>query len=138
MRSLRLRAQQNLLLPTPQSPTKLIANNTLTGYTIIMTRFNIKTFAGLLAVATLTAVAGCATTADDEVAEALPDQGLTSDGDRFTCRRIQVTGTRQRERICYTEAEWEAYQERVRQGVDAVRNGDRGDARPAEFGGPGE
>ncbi|WP_323760965.1 hypothetical protein [Maricaulis sp.] len=103
-----------------------------------MTSFHFKAFACLLGAATLTAVAGCATTSDDEVAQALPDQGVTSEGDRFTCRRIQVTGTRQRERICYTEAEWEAYQERVRQGVDSVRDGNRGEARPDSFTGPGQ
>ncbi len=107
------------------------------GFVTSMTKFNIKTLACAVGAATLTAVAGCATTSNDEVAEALPDQGVTSEGDRFTCRRIQVTGTRQRERICYTEAEWDAYQERVREGVDSTREGNRGEVRPDTFGGPG-
>ncbi len=52
------------------------------------------------------------TTGPTETAEA------ASDPDDVICRRVQVTGTRLRQRICYTRAEWTNMREA---GQDTIR-----------------
>lgn len=111
--------------------------NVIRGSVNIMTIKSRQFLIGLLGVASLVSVAACATTSDEDAANAMPDEGVTAEGEAFTCRYIQVTGTRQRERVCLSNADRDAQAERVRQGVDSTRDGNRGEARPADFGGPG-
>jgi hypothetical protein len=85
-------------------------------------------------------LAGCATTTDmDEEAnmQAAQDEGVTEEGTPFRCERIQITGTRQYERICYSREEWEAQARRTGDAVRSIQDADRGDVRPSDFGGVG-
>ena len=87
-------------------------------------------------------VAGCATTENEiltqqEAAAMLPDEGETSDGRPFRCERIQVTGTRFTERVCYTEEEWQQMVDDNQAAVRRLDEADRSAVRPADFGGPG-
>tara|TARA_R110002073_G_scaffold228447_3_gene389270 strand:+ start:3113 stop:3421 length:309 start_codon:yes stop_codon:yes gene_type:complete len=94
----------------------------------------------LLAGGAVFALAACATPTDPtpaELAEALPDHGEVSDGDSFTCRRIQITGTRMFERVCALDSQWAEQADRTGEAVNAIGAGDRSQVRPDSFGGPG-
>lgn len=88
--------------------------------------------------ASLFLLGGCATTSGDEVrvAGAPPDEGVTEEGTEYTCRRIQVTGTRRFERICTSDAEWDEQARRTQNGVDQIGEADRSPVRPDIFTGP--
>jgi hypothetical protein len=94
--------------------------------------------AALLFAAAFT-VTGCATTDMQEEAnlENWPDEGETEEGTPFRCERIQITGTRQYERICYSREEWEAQSRRTGDALRTIQDADRSDVRPADFGGVG-
>lgn len=82
------------------------------------------------------AVCGCATPVDPnagstlaERVAALPEHGEISDGDTFTCRRIQFTGTRRFERICARDSQWQDQADRTREAVSRISEADRTEAR---------
>tara|TARA_R110002073_G_scaffold228447_3_gene389269 strand:+ start:2699 stop:3046 length:348 start_codon:yes stop_codon:yes gene_type:complete len=86
------------------------------------------------------AVCGCATPVDPnagptlaERIAALPEHGEISDGDTFTCRRIQITGTRRFERICARDSQWEDQADRTREAVSRISEADRTEAREPVF-----
>ncbi len=86
------------------------------------------------------AIAGCAAPVDPDagptLAEriaALPEHGEISDGDTFTCRRIQITGTRRFERVCARDSQWEDQADRTREAVSRISEADRTDARKPVF-----
>ncbi|GLK52442.1 hypothetical protein GCM10017621_19500 [Maricaulis virginensis] len=83
---------------------------------------------GTVSLAGLILLSACATTSDDNVA--LADQGVTEEGTEYTCRRIQVTGTRRFERVCTSDAEWDDQARRTQDGVDHIGAADRSPVRP--------
>lgn len=94
-----------------------------------MIRFLAVLIAGS-AVLTLSACASPHAPTLAERAAALPDNGEVSDGDSFTCRRIQITGTRRFERICTLDSEWAEQADRTNEAVGAVGAADRSQVRP--------
>ncbi|WP_339743854.1 hypothetical protein [uncultured Maricaulis sp.] len=97
-----------------------------------MTRFLAALIAGS-AVLTLSACASPHAPTLAERAAALPDNGAVSDGDTFTCRRIQITGTRRFERICTLDSEWAEQAGRTNEAVEAIGAADRSQVRPDVF-----
>lgn len=98
-----------------------------------------RILAVLLAGGALLTLEACATSTKPtqaELAEALPDHGAISDGDTFTCRRIQITGTRMYERICARDSQWAEQANRTGEAAEAIGAADRSQVRPADFGGP--
>ena len=94
---------------------------------------------GFLAISAAS-LGSCATTGDGSSGQdsTVADQGMTESGEEFTCRRIQITGTRRFQRICTSDAQWEEQQRRTEEAVDAIRAGDRGPVRPDQFEGPSD
>lgn len=87
---------------------------------------------------------GCVSTNDNDTAviaatgaEALPDEGVTVEGTPFRCERVQITGTRRYERICYSRAQWEAMVRDTQANIREIQSGSRGDARASSNSGPG-
>lgn len=79
---------------------------------------------------------GCATTSETSQqtsTEAWPDEGETAEGTPFRCERIQITGTRRFERICYSREQWEAMAENTQDNVRVIQDADRGTVRATEF-----
>ena len=92
--------------------------------------------ASLLASAALLSLGACTTPVDPDagptMAErvaALPENGEISDGDTFTCRRVQITGTRMYERVCARDSEWAEQADRT-EAVNAIGAADRSQVRP--------
>ena len=107
-------------------------------------------FLTTLALAAAFTVTACATTTQTDMtagtdtdviaaagAETSPDEGVTAEGTPFRCERIQVTGPRRYERICYSREQWEAMVRDTQANVREIQSGSRGDARGAEYSGPG-
>jgi hypothetical protein len=84
-------------------------------------------------------VTGCAATDMQEEAnfESWPDEGETAEGTPFRCERIQVTGTRQSERVCYSREQWEEQARRTGNAVRTVQDNSPGTAPPRPGGGVG-
>ena len=56
----------------------------------------------------------------------LPAAGQTAaqaSPDRRVCRRVQVTGSRVKERVCRTQRDWDRLTEESRETVDKAREG---------------
>lgn len=68
---------------------------------------------------------------DAVAAEPEPDQAaVEASPDRRVCRRVQVTGSRVKERVCRTQRDWDRLTEESNETVDQVR--ERGNVASGE------
>jgi hypothetical protein len=70
--------------------------------------------------------AGCASTAEEQDADAEQfaaevDRRLDSDPNKRTCRTFRPTGSMLGERVCKSNAEWDAIEEESRAAIKAIQ-----------------